>query len=350
MDVLGARRILIRGTNWIGDSVIAIPALREIRKLFPQAHITLMVRPWVSDIFQSAEYIDDLLIYDKSGSHKGLRGFFNLVRELRRREFDVAILLQNAIEAALMAALAGIPNRIGYPTDGRGLLLTHQAKRVDGTRRDHQVFYYLRILSACAAPAYAPDPAFRPDITIPLRLEELAWARAILESHRIAADRHLVGLNPGAYYGSAKRWFTERYASLADRLIERDDAEVLIFGSAGERRIMEEIVSLMKFKPKVLTGKTTLRELMALIKLCDLFITNDSGPMHLAAALDVPQIAIFGSTDEHATGPLSEKATVIKHPVPCSPCLLRECPIDLRCFAGVSVDQVYSVAHRTLSP
>lgn len=324
---------------------MSIPALREIRRLFPRAHITLLVRPWVSETFDNAEYIDEILIFDK-GARGRISGLLRVVKEVRKRKFDMAILLQNAIEAALIAFLAGIPIRVGYPTDGRGLLLTHKAKLNRDPNRNHQIFYYLGILtgSGLARRAYESDSRFRPDITIALERHELERAKEILIANRVDPSKRIIGLNPGAYYGPAKRWLTDRYAQLADLLIEKQTAEILIFGSAQEQTLAAELASHMKHKPKTFAGKTTLRELMALIKTCDLFITNDSGPMHLAAALDVPQIALFGSTDEIATGPFSQKATVIKHPVVCSPCLLRECPIDFRCFTSISVAEVYSAA------
>jgi heptosyltransferase-2 len=158
----------------------------------------------------------------------------------------------------------------------------------------------------------------------------------------------VIGLNPGAFYGSAKRWFSERYAQVADTLLERHDARIIIFGSPGERAIADEVARRMKHRGIVLAGRTTLGQLMGLISQCSLLITNDSGPMHLAAALGIPQLAIFGSTSEVATGPLDGRAEVIKHPVDCSPCFLRECPIDFRCMTRISVDRVVAAAEEKL--
>ena len=166
----------------------------------------------------------------------------------------------------------------------------------------------------------------------------------MLRAADVSGQRPTILINPGAFYGSAKRWFTNRYAALADRLIEEDQAQVLIIGSAGEQAIAQEIQSLTKQRLTILTGQTDLPTLIGLLSQCDLLLTNDSGPMHLAAALDTPQVAILGSTDEVATGPFSPRARVIHKHVECSPCLLRECPIDLRCFSRIEVDEVYETA------
>jgi heptosyltransferase-2 len=186
------------------------------------------------------------------------------------------------------------------------------------------------------------------NIRIGVRDEDWKSAKEILRAHGIADGQLVVGLNPGAHYGGSKRWFSDRYAAVADELVRRHAVHVVIFGAAGERQIAEQIAQDMKSVPVILAGETTLGQLMGLIKECRLFITNDSGPMHLAAALDVPQLAIFGSTSEIATGPLSSQAEVIKHPVDCNPCFLRECPIDFRCMNLISVERVLSAAERKL--
>ncbi len=330
---------------------MTIPALREIRRLFPNAHITLMIRPWVRDVFHNAAYIDDILLYDKNATKGRMNRMLNIVEKVKGRTFDMAILLQNAVEAALIAMFAGIPIRLGYPTDGRGLFLTHRAALHDDLHSKHQIYYYLGILtgSGLSNNTYHSDVNFHPDITISLEPRALDRAKEILREHQVDPQKVLIGLNPGAHYGPAKRWLSDRYAQLADELMAKNDAEILIFGSAKEEKLATEIISQMRFKPKVLAGQTSLLELMALLKSCQLLITNDSGPMHLAAALDVPQIALFGSTNEVATGPFSEKARLIKHPVFCSPCLLRECPIDFRCFISITVPEVYTAVVEKLN-
>ena len=183
-------------------------------------------------------------------------------------------------------------------------------------------------------------------LKIHLRLErsEEAWAAKHIDALGLRGPRFLVGLNPGASFGPAKRWLPERFADLADRLIGALHADVLVFGSREERPLAETIASEMEHTPIILAGETTLRQFMALLARCRLVVTNDSGPMHLAAALGVPLVATFGSTHERATGPLSPRARVVSQHVSCSPCGLRDCPVDFRCMTGISVDEVYRIA------
>lgn len=340
------RRILIRGANWIGDSVMSIAALRELRRLSPDSHLVLLVKSWVADLFKDQGLVDEIITIENNGSR--LSRIWHLPRRLR--DFDAAVLFQNAFEAAAIAFRARIPERIGYGTDSRRLFLTRQARpRIKQLGR-HQVFYYLDLLyqTGLSPIDYLNDMQWQPDIRLCASQAGLSEAGSLLSESAQGGSRRLVIVNPGAYFGSAKRWFLDRYADLADRLIESEGAEVAIIGSLNESRIADEIQKLMKNRAHIFTGRTTLAGLMGLLSWCDLFITNDSGPMHLAAAVDVPQIAIFGSTDEQATGPLSRKAVVIHKHVECSPCLLRECPIDLRCFRRIGVDEVYETARRLL--
>jgi heptosyltransferase-2 len=346
------KRLLVRGTNWVGDAVMSVPALKEIRRRFPDSHITLLVRPWVQDVYAAADFVDEILPYDKTGIHKGWAGMRHLCAELRARRFEMAILLQNAIEAALIAMWGRIPLRIGYATDGRGSLLSHAIRIDPEVRRIHQVYYYLGILSGAglierrpwARPDYPLDP-----VAVGVRVSDCCAARELLRIQGIDHSSPIVGVNPGASYGSAKRWPAERYAAVADALARDCAARIVIVGAPDERPIADEVAACMHARPLVLAGRTSLGQLMGLIRECDLFITNDSGPMHLAAALQVPQLAIFGSTSETATGPLSAHAQVIKHQVDCNPCFLRECPIDFRCMLGITVEEVLEAAHRKLS-
>jgi heptosyltransferase-2 len=351
IDPEDVERILIRGTNWVGDAVMSIPALREARRLFPKARISLLVRPWVRDVYASVEFIDEILDYDKQGIHRGWRGRRRLVADLKRARFDLALLLQNAFEAAFLAWLARIPLRIGYARDGRGFLLTHSCRIHPELRAEHQAYYYLNILAEAGLSEPRPwrrkDPAI--NIRIGVRDSDRESVSRLLGAEGVGGDQPLVGLNPGAYYGGAKRWIPDRYARVADALADKYGVRIVIVGSAGELPFAQEIARQMSRAPAILSGKTTLGQLMAVIKRCELLITNDSGPMHLAAALDTPQIAIFGSTSEIATGPLSRDAEVVKQPVDCSPCFLRECPIDLRCMTGITTEQVLSAADRKLA-
>lgn len=346
------RRLLIRGTNWVGDSVMAIPALREVRRLLPRAHITLLVLPWVGDIYQGSPWVDTVWLYDRQGRHAGTAGRLRLVRELARGGFEAALLLQNAFEAALLTRLAGIPLRAGYRRDGRGWLLTHAVSVDPRLKERHQTCYYLDLVERLAGrerSLEAPSPA--PEKTtpeLPLQPEARALARRRLEQEGVRFRGKVVGVHPGAAFGSAKRWLGERYAQVLDRLIRTQGVEAILFGSPQERPIAESICRRMAARPLVLSGRTRLSELIAMIACCDLFLTNDSGPMHLAAALGTPTLALFGSTDQVATGPLGPGAVVLNKNVECSPCLLRECPIDHRCMTRITVEEVFQEAVRML--
>ncbi len=346
------KNLLVRGTNWVGDAVMSVPALKEIRRTFTGAHIALLVRPWVKDVYAAAEFVDEILLYDAEGRHRRWNGLWRLASELRVRNFDMAILLQNAISAALIAYLARIPIRLGYSRDGRRPLLTHPIRIDPGVRAVHQAYYYLGILSGAGLlpPRVWDSGNYRLDsIAIPVNESDAGAARRLLLDRGIRQDDTIVGINPGASYGGAKRWPAERFAAVADALATEFDARIAIFGAPKELPIAEQVAAKMRAPAVILAGQTTLGQLMGLIKECDLFITNDSGPMHLAAALDTPQLAIFGSTSDVATGPLSADARVIRHQVECSPCFLRECPTDFRCMLTISVEEVAAAARTRLA-
>ena len=332
--------LLINSTNWIGDSVMSVAALRELRRLLPNHHLTLMARPWVAGLFEGQGLVDEILLRESSG--------FPHRSELKR--FSGALLFPNSFRTALEAFLARIPQRIGYRTDGRGLLLTHRARARTGGLHRHQVYYYLDLLhqTGLSSQDYLSDTDFRPDIQLAPTAAALAGADQLLAGAAGSTRGPLIVINPGASYGPAKRWFSDRYAALADRLIESHEAQIVLIGSPAEVPLSQEIQTFMQHPARLLTGQTDLASLMGLLSRCRLLVTNDSGTMHLASALQTPQIALFGSTDDIATGPFSNRATVIHKHVECSPCLLRECPIDLRCFSRIGVEEVYEAAKAAL--
>jgi heptosyltransferase-2 len=240
-----------------------------------------------------------------------------------------------------MAWRAGIPVRIGYARDGRSWLLSEAVEVPPPAAYGHQVYYYLELLFRAGIIESLKMPQ---EARLHLAESEQRWAVKQLQTVGLGGRRFLVGVNPGASFGGAKRWPAERYANLADRLIDALGADVLIFGSPAERPLAEAVARAMQHTPVLVAGETTLREFMALMAKCHLIITNDSGPMHVAAALSLPLVAIFGSTNERGTGPLGLRARIIKHPAECSPCGFRECPIDFRCMNRISVDDVYLAA------
>ena len=319
------------------------PTIRAIRKGFPNAHISILSKPWVAPVFENSPHIDNLMIYDGKGRHKGISGKLRLARDVKKYGFDVAILLQNAFEAALITFLAGIPIRIGYNTDARRMLLTHAVSCTDEIKKQHQTQYYLNILNGVGM------KTSNRDFSLKLGQKDRLRAGQILMNQGITSHDKLVGINPSATFGPAKQWPLDRYAQLADRIHEHTNARIIIFGGPPDQRLGKDISRIMQHPPIDLSGKTSLGEAMALIESCALFITNDSGLMHVAAALNVPLIAIFGSTNPTTTGPLSSKSRVVQVPMECSPCLKPECPKGhLNCMDQIGVEMVFNIVKEIL--
>ena len=334
--------ILIRGANWVGDVIMTLPAVAAVRETFPHARISVLAKPWVAEAYRICPEVDEVITYQDPGVHHGITGKFRLASQLKNMGFDLAILLQNAIEATIIAWLAGIPIRAGYNSDGRGILLTHSVKRTTRIRKIHQVNYYLEMLKSLGFQLAGGDIGLR------LRDEYPAIAEEILDQYKIGEKDILIGIAPGANYGPAKMWFPERFAAVADRLINDFPARVLLFGSGGDGERTALVRQHSKNDLIDMAGKTSLKEAIALIARCDLFISNDSGLMHLAGALGIPLVAIFGSTNPVTTSPVGEKSIVIYKDVSCSPCLKKECPSDFRCMDLIGIDDVYDEAKNIL--
>jgi heptosyltransferase-2 len=333
-----AINILIRGTNWIGDAVMTLPAVRAIRNTFPEARIAILAKPWVAEIFNLCPDVDEVIVFQSPGIHSGIAGKLRLAKELKARKFDVAILLQNAIEAAIITWLAGIPVRAGYNSDGRGLLLTHSVQRTEAVRRVHQIQYYLEMVKSLGCLSAEADVHLHPGN------EYDNLSEKILSEHGIGREGIIVGLAPGATYGPAKRWFPERFAAVSDRLIEDISAQVILFGSNEDRKSVDLVQQHANHRFINLAGKTNLKEAIAAISRCSLFISNDSGLMHIAGALNIPTVAIFGSTNPVTTSPVGERSVVIYKGASCSPCLKETCPTDFKCMEMISVEEVCEVA------
>ena len=331
-------RLLVRGVNWIGDGVMTLPALKALRNELSRTNISLLVKPWVSGVFENNPDIDSIILY--ADTHKGLTGKVKLSGTLRRERFCGAILFQNAFDAAMLTFLSGIKDRVGYNRDGRGFLLTSAVSVPH--EKTHQIYYYLNLLRKIGMKAEYSYPY------IYLLLDERLQARKRLEGMK----KPILGINPGATYGSAKRWFPERFAEVATWFMADTGGSVIIFGGNAEVDIADEIYKIIipEFrKPDTLlnaAGQTTVRELISLISECDVFLTNDSGPLHIAYATRTPMVAIFGSTDPELTGPppddKSSNTVVIAPDIPCSPCFHRSCKRnDMQCMYAVASDEVY---------
>jgi heptosyltransferase II len=330
------QRILVRATNWLGDAVMSLPALRALRQRFPEAEIAILAKPWVADLYHREPFCDRMIPYTStSAGEKWAAG-----RALAQENFDCAILLQNAFEAAAIAYLAGIPERIGYARDGRSWLLTRaiQVPRKGEIPR-HERFYYLELLHRAGILDTLPE-------NDRIRLEGATAARAagLARFHDLGMTGAVIGMSPGAAYGTAKRWLPERFAEAANSVASELGASVAIFGSKDERELCDAIAAAIPVPVHNFAGETTLAEYIDLAAACRVYLTNDSGGMHVASALGVPTVAIFGATDDLSTGPTGPLARVVREPVECSPCLKRECPIDHRCMTRVSAGRVAKVA------
>ena len=329
-------KILIRATNWLGDAVMSLSAIRTLRAGFPEAEIVVLARPWVADLYEGERSIDRVIRYEPKPGFRDFLAKWRAARVLQREKFDCAILLQNAFEAAAIVWLAGIPRRIGYDRDGRRALLTDPIRvPKPGEIPRHERFYYLEMLRRAGVIPKMPD--FED-----IRLDTL---KADYAQRNIVPPA--VGVSPGAAYGSAKRWLPERFAEAAVDIARSLGGSVVIFGSAGERELCDRVANLV-YQTGVsahnLAGETTLKEFIGLVAACRVFLTNDSGAMHIASACGVPTVAVFGATDDSTTGPTGPLARVVREPVECSPCLLRECPIDHRCMTRVPSGRVVEVA------
>ena len=337
-----AKNIVVRSTNWVGDVVMSLPALRELRAAFPGARIAVLARPSVSAIFERELSIDEVLLYEG----RGWAGWRQAARRLRAGRFDAALLLQNAFEAALIARWAGIPLRCGYARDGRSWLLNHPvAAPAHGEIPRHECYYYLELLRRLQVIKELP------------RVEHILLGKrpAVETGRRLLADRGLqpgerhpiVGISPGAAFGSAKRWLPERFAAVG-RALADDGGAIVVFGTAAEKPLADSVAAEIGTRAISIAGRTTLGEFIDMVAGCHLFICNDSGGMHLAAAAGVPVLAIFGATDETATAPLGPCVRVLKKPVDCSPCKLRECPTDHRCMLAIEAGDVLQAARAML--
>ncbi len=340
-------KILIRATNWVGDAIMALPALRAVRKRFSEAEIAVVARPYVADIYRDQRIFDQLIPYDLQGVHAGFSGREHLAAELRAQKFDVALLLQNAFDAAWLAWRANIPERIGYARDGRSFLLT-KALPVPkpGEIPAHEKFYYLELLRRAGWLDSVPDESF---IAMSVPEEKRRRAAEFLAESGARPHALRIALGAGASYGSARCWPPPRFAEMANRLQSRTGADIILFGTAAESAVSNAIAAEMCQPPVDLTGKTAIADLPALLSQCHLFIGNDSGAMHVAAAVGLPVVAVFGPTDPLGTAPVTRRCSIVQEKPYCSPCFLRRCPTDHRCMTKIAPDIVEAAVRPWLS-
>lgn len=334
-DPAAVRRILVRVPNWVGDAVMSLPVLSGLRGFFPQAAITILAASRVAPLFQDQPGVLEIVPYPRN------RNRWQVLWRLRHR-FDLALALPNSLESAAGLWLAGAPVRAGYRADARGPLLT---LAVSGRRRlagVHTVYYYLGVLTAFGVVSSFSPPA------LSLEPRETAAAAALLAAAAVPGDGPWVGLSPGAAYGPAKRWPPERVAALGTELVRAWGARLVLLGGPDERPVADLVQAHLHLPVLDLVGRTELRQALGVLTQLKLLITNDSGLMHAAAALQVPLLALFGSTDPAATGPFTARATVLRHLLPCSPCFQRTCAIGYPCLTAITVDEVMAAARQWL--
>jgi heptosyltransferase II len=374
-EAKAGRRILVRGTNWLGDAVMTTPALLRLREKFPDAHIALLTPDKLRDLWLHHPAVNETLSFAPG------ENIFMVGNKLRAGKFDLALVLPNSPRSAMETWLAGIPQRVGYTRPWRNFFLTQtiapradalkmrkrtiseirQLVAADGSQRSnsvsrvlpnaaanaHQIHEYLHLAAALGA---SPEPLAPQLFVTPEEIE--------LVKHKFGLEKMtepIFGLNPGAEYGPAKRWPAERFIAAAKRIQQQTNCAWILFGGKTDLPITNQIESAIRhssFVIRNLAGQTSLRELMALLKLCRVLLTNDTGPMHVAAALGTPVVVPFGSTSPELTGPGlpgDARHRLLKSDAPCSPCFLRECPIDFRCMNGISVERVVEAVVATQS-
>jgi len=341
IDPSDIRRVLVRQVNWVGDAVLTLPAIEALDRRFPGAEIVLLARPWVAGLFVGHPGVDRVVELGPADLQHGIFRRWHLARSLSQERFDLAVLFPNSFDAALVPWLAGIPRRVGYQTDGRGWMLTHPLQKRSTPSGRHQVERYLAIVRALGG-----DGPSIPRLSVPAPARKKA--DQILQDHGVQGTEPIVAVNPGSIYGSAKRWPAARFAAVADALVLSRGMQILLIGSEGERPILERLARDMRSPVVNLVGRTDLPALMGVLARARLLISNDTGAMHVAAAIGTPVLAIFGPTDAEATGPVGQSTRLLREPVPCSPCLLRECPIDHRCMTRIGVDQVVQAVEELL--
>jgi len=331
-------KILVRAANWLGDAVMSLPALRALRARFPDAHITVLAKPWVASLYEAERSLDRIIPLEGASGPRDWGRKWHLGTTLRRERFDLAILLPNSFESAAIVWLSRARRRIGYARDGRSSLLTDAVPvpRLGEIPR-HERNYYPELLRRAGLIDALPRID---EILFDGLAESRARGAALFSARGIALP--VIGVSPGAAYGGAKRWLPENFAAAARELSARRKASVVVFGSAAEEDLCSQVAAASGGIS--LAGSTTLREFMDMTAACGLCLTNDSGAMHIAAASGVPCVTVFGPTDETATGPTGASARLVREPVDCAPCLRRECPIDHRCMTRVSVDRVLAAA------
>lgn len=330
--------IIIRMPNWLGDVVMATPVLSAVREKWPRAHITLMMAEGLAPLLEKDPRINEIFAFKRPKGFLHRLQANQIIERLREGKYDMGILLTNSFSSAWWFYRSHIKTVAGY---GRKFLLNKSRQLPKNYKKQHLVHSYLQLLEVIGIPFKERVP----ELFITREEKEAAFER--YRALNGGSKRFVIGLNPGAAFGPAKCWPAERFRALTKKLLENEKILLVFFGDRLAEPLVDEIVRGFPERAVNLSGKTLLREFMALISACDLFITNDSGPMHVAAAVGTPLIALFGSTSDVMTGPY-KSGDVIHKRVSCSPCFLRECPLDFRCMKAIEVEDVMQIVMRRL--
>ncbi|MBL7157121.1 MAG: lipopolysaccharide heptosyltransferase II [Candidatus Omnitrophica bacterium] len=338
------KRILLTRTDRIGDVVLSTPAIKAMRDKYPDAHIAFMVRPYANDIVEGNPYLDEVIIYDKYGKHKSLFGTILFALGLRKKKFDMAIILHPTNRVHLISYLAGIPERIGYDRK-LAFFLTKKIPHSKQEGKKHELEYTLDLLKSIGIKAKDKE------LFVPVQERNIETIEKLLDEHHIGKDIPLIAVNPGASCPS-KRWPPKKFAVICDNLASRYKARILIVADEANTEFASAVAKAMKYEPVNLAGRTSVGELAALLSKCRLFISNDSGPVHIACAVDIPTISIFGRKDPGLSPkrwrPTGQKSTVFHKDVGCNPCLAHNCKIGFKCLEAITPSEVFEKAERLL--
>ena len=331
------KRIIVKEVNWLGDVVMSLPALRAVRRSFPEAHLAILIKRELAGFFDGVRWLDEVIPYSVAPGLRGIADRLSIVRTVRSRNFDLAVLFPNSFESALWMTMAGVPRRAGYIKDARGPLLTLKATPPPDAMSGHQVHYWLAMVrETIGAVGDAQDFALEP--SEPLIQKMRTW----FEGHRRRKDSRIVAIAPAAAFGPAKEWPAMNFVKLIDRLADHN-IECVLVGAPGERSRCDQIAAAAQHRPTVAAGETGIGDLVALLALTDGFVGNDSGAMHIAAALGRPTVGIFGSTNPERTGPLGPKAKILWRHLDCAPCLQRTCRFGhYNCLGEITPDDAAS--------
>jgi len=335
------KNIIVRMPNWVGDVIMATPVLMDVRKTFPNARITAMCRNPMGDLLEEFPGVDEIFSFTKTSRLVRRDEKRNIIAKLRAGEYDVGIILPNTFSSAWWFWQGKVRYRIGYDCAWRKWFLTHPISFPQDRMQQHLIMTYKNLLTPLG---------IVPSMSMPklyMHEKEVAQAKTLLQRHGVQAHHRIVGINPGAAYGSAKCWLPERFREVTMSLLEDKNLVIVYFGDMTTENLVKEVCQGLSPRVVNMAGLTSIRELAALISLCDVLLTNDSGPMHIAGAFSTPVVALFGSTSPIVTGPWND-ATILRKSVACSPCYRRVCPIDFRCMKQIQVDEVVSAIQNAL--